>query len=157
MQKPPPVDVLLKALESFARNVANVLTQPGIDWQRSRGDEDWSLTEVICHLRDVEREVHQPRFKVLIEDDEVFLPGAVADKWVEERNYRAQNGPVALEDFLAAREQTLSLLAGLDAEVWQRQGQHAFFGPTTMHELLYLAVQHDEAHWEQINQLVGAS
>lgn len=156
MQKPPPVDVLLEALESFARNIASVMTKPSINWQRSRGDEDWSLTEVICHLRDVEREVHQPRFEVLIEEDEVFLPGAVADRWVEERNYRTQNGPVALENFLAAREQTLSLLEGLDADVWQRQGQHAFFGPTTMHELLYLAVQHDEAHWEQIIELIEA-
>lgn len=153
MQKPPPVDALLAALERFARNVAELLASPGIDWHGSRGDEDWSLTEVVCHLRDVEREVHQPRFEALIAENGAFLPGAVADEWVEERNYCMQNGALALEDFLAAREQTLAMLHGLSAEAWQRQGQHAFFGPTTMHELLYLVAQHDEAHWEQITEL----
>lgn len=155
MQKPPAVDVLLAALASFARNVAEALTTPDIDWNRSQGTEDWSLTEVVCHLRDVEREVHQPRFEALINEDGAFLPGAVADEWVKERSYCTQNGAIALEDFLAARERTVTMLAGLAEDVWQREGQHSFFGPTTMHELLYLAVQHDEAHWEQISELIG--
>lgn len=112
------------------------------------------MTEVVCHLRDVEREVHQARFEALIQDDGAFLPGAVADDWVEERNYREQNGPLALEAFLAARQKTLSMLEGLSAKTWERRGQHSFFGPTTMHELLYLMVQHDEAHWEQLRELI---
>lgn len=156
MQQPPPVDALLGALERFARDVADLLSEPGIDWHGSRNDEEWSLTEVVCHLRDVEREVHQVRFAALIEEDEAFFPGAVADDWVEERRYHEQDGPVALQAFLAAREQTMSMLEGLSAKTWQRVGQHSFFGPTTMHELLYLAVQHDEAHWEQIGELVNA-
>src|SRR5690554_5822772 len=113
MQKPPPVDVLLGALERFARNVAHALSKPGVDWLHSRDEEDWSLTEVVCHLRDVEREVHQPRFEALVREDGAFLPGAVADEWVEERSYCTQNGALALEDFLAARERTVTMLKGL--------------------------------------------
>jgi hypothetical protein len=108
----------------------------------------------MCHLRDVEREVHQPRFRALLREDNAFLPGAVSDEWVEERRYRNQDGRRALAQFLAARRETVKMLEEVEGTLWQRQGQHAFFGPTTMHELLNLAVQHDRAHWEQINNLL---
>jgi len=154
MQEPPPVEALVARLKAFARNVNRVLADPGINWQACRLEGEWSLTEVVCHLRDVEREVHQPRIKALAREDGAFLPGAVADDWVSERVYYKQNGSLALESFLAARNETLAQLSDFDETLWRRQGQHSFFGPTTMHELLYLMVQHDEAHWEQIRDLL---
>ncbi|MEJ2750328.1 MAG: hypothetical protein P8183_20835 [Anaerolineae bacterium] len=69
------------------------------------------------------------------------------DEW---RQYQLQDGPVALKDFLAARCQTLVLLADVPEQTWGRRGQHAFFGPTSLHELLNLAVEHDKAHFDQL-------
>lgn len=155
MQKPPPVPDLLQHLKTFASNVEQALSDPLVDWECAPAPGEWCLTEVVCHLRDVEREVHQCRFRALIEEGEAFIPGVVADDWIEERAYREQHGPSALEQFLDARGETLALLSDLDDEVWQRQGQHAFFGPTSLHELLNLAVQHDAAHWEQISDLLS--
>ncbi len=154
MQEPPPVDTLIAEVKTFGANTEGVLTRPGVDWKSSTREGEWSLTEVACHLRDVEREVHQPRFKTLIAEDGAFIAGAVADSWVDERHYREQDGAAALADFVAARKETLDLLGSIDERLWQRQGQHAFFGPTSMHELLYLMVQHDQAHWEQIKELL---
>jgi hypothetical protein len=48
----------------------------------------------------------------------------------------------------------LALVGPLDEKMWQRHGRHAFFGHTSMHELLYLIVRHDEIHWEQINAIL---
>ena len=155
MQEPPPVSVLLGRLETFAADVEEALSDPLVDWECAPAPGEWCLTEVVCHLRDVEREVHQRRFHALIEDEEAFLPGVVADDWIEERAYREQHGPSALEQFVEARRETLALLRNLDDGVWRRQGQHAFFGPTSLHELLNLAVQHDAAHWEQIINLLA--
>jgi len=155
MQEPPPVSTLLGRLETFAGDVEQALSDPLVDWECAPAPGEWCLTEVVCHLRDVEREVHQRRFQALIEEEEAFLPGVVADDWIEERNYREQHGPTALRQFLGARCETLVLLRELDDAVWRRQGQHAFFGPTSLHELLNLAVQHDAAHWEQINNLLA--
>jgi hypothetical protein len=125
-----------------------------IDWTRQPGDDEWSLTEVMCHLRDVEREVHQVRFRLLIAEDNVFLPGVSADEWADERGYCYEDGLKATLSFLTAREETLSFVEPLSEELWGRQGRHAFFGHTSMHELLYLAVRHDEIHWQQINDLL---
>lgn len=155
MQNPPATETLFTQLDQFGQNLQRELSDPTIDWQCRPAEGEWCLTEVACHLRDVEREVHQPRFRALLRADNVFLSGAVADSWVEERRYRDQSGPAALAEFCAARRETVAMLTGLPDEMWQRTGQHAFFGPTTLHELLYLVVQHDEAHWEQIQELLS--
>ena len=78
------------------------------------------------------------------------LPGVDADEWAEQRNYRMQDGRIAMADFLYARQETIGLLASLPVEVWDRQGQHTFFGPTSMREIVYLAIQHDRTHARQI-------
>lgn len=155
MQQPPPVPQLLSALDSFAGELAHFLNGKTIDWQRRPTAGDWNLTQVICHLRDVEREVHQERIRVLIAQDNPFLSGVSADNWAETRQYHLQDGPAALVEFLAARRETIELLAGMDMLLWQRQARHAFFGFTTMQELVYLVVKHDAAHLEQVRELLG--
>ncbi len=151
MQQPAPVPALLIELEAFATAVAQLLDSNDIDWQWRPDHAEWSLTEVICHLRDVEYEVHQVRFRDIIAAENVFLPGVTADDWIEQRQYQLQNGPAALNEFLAARRQTVVLLETIEDEtLWKRRGQHAFFGPTSLHELLNLAVKHDQAHFDQL-------
>ena len=155
MQEPPPANELLAELARFAAQVASRVCDGAVSWKEGVAEGSWSLTEVVCHLRDVEREVHQRRLKALIEEPGAFLSGAVADDWAEERGYREQNGPEALAAFLAAREETVRLLHELDESMWAHRGQHAFFGSTSLHELVHLMVQHDAAHWEQIMTLLA--
>jgi hypothetical protein len=154
MQEPPPVATLLDDLRAFPVWLASQLAAPEIDWHCAPAIGEWCLTEVMCHLRDVEQEVHQPRFRAILRRDGAFLPGAVADEWVEERAYHRQNGPMALRRFVELRNDTVALLPAPDSELWQSQGQHSFFGPTTMHELLNLVVQHDAAHRQQVANLL---
>lgn len=157
MQAPPPVPNLLFRLETFAANVKAILTeQQAVQWQKRPSPDQWSLTEIVCHLRDVEREVYHVRFKNLIAAENAFLPGASPDEWAEERGYAKQNGREALEAFLSARKETVAMLRELSADIWNRQGEHTFFGPTSMHELVYLAVRHDDLHWEQIGNLLNS-
>lgn len=154
MQAPPPIPNLLLRLETFATNVEALLTdRENTNWQERPSNDQWSLTEIICHMRDVEREVYHVRFNNLIAEENVFLPGASPDEWADERGYGVQDGREALKVFLSARQETLDLLKSLPPDMWQRQGQHAYFGPTSMQELVYLAVRHDDIHWEQIKDL----
>lgn len=157
MQETHPVPVLLAQLAAFPAWLQERLQANDVDWCCKPAEGEWCLTEVMCHLRDVEREVHQPRFEAILANPGAFLPGAVADEWVEERAYFRQHGPAALAEFVAARRKTVALLPPPESTLWQRQGEHAFFGPTTMHELLNLVVQHDLAHREQVTNLLGGS
>lgn len=154
MQNPPPISDLLAELRRFGTAVQQTLTSESFDWQRRPTSAQWSLTEVVCHLRDVEREIHQARFQALLAKDDAFMSGATPDDWSVQRSYQQQNGRQALSDFVKARQETAALLQNVDMTIWQRSGNHAFFGQTTMHELLYLVVQHDRVHWQQIMLLV---
>ncbi|MBK6326626.1 MAG: DinB family protein [Chloroflexi bacterium] len=154
LQEPPPVAELLAELERFATAVSQILATDSIDWQWRPSPGEWSLTELCCHLRDVEQEVHQPRFLSMMSTANAFISGATSDDWVAERQYARQNGRVALHEFLAARDRTIAMLPQPGDPIWARQGRHSFFGPTSTHELLNLAVKHDLAHWEQLRTLL---
>jgi hypothetical protein len=154
MQETYPVSVLVNRLADFPLWLKQRLGAEDVDWCCKPAEGEWCLTEVMCHLRDVELEVHQPRFEAIQANPGAFLPGAVADEWVEERAYFRQHGPTALAQFADARAETLELLPAPSSVLWQRQGEHSFFGPTTMHELLNLVVQHDQAHREQVAKLL---
>lgn len=155
MESSDSVPDLLHRLEQMKFNLEHRLALPDVDWSWRSDVNEWSLTEVICHLRDVEKEVHQRRFKDLIGRDNVFIPGVSADEWAEIRKYRDQDGPTTLNEFLTYRQETLDILAELDTDVWNRQGRHAYLGLTSMSELLQIAVRHDEIHWDQINRLIN--
>ena len=150
-----PVPTLLLELAHFKEMlIAAISAAAALDWHYRPTLQEWSLTELMCHLRDVEREVHQVRFRDLITTDNAFIAGADPDRWTEERGYQQQDGERALEAFAAARQITITLLQDLPETMWQRRGRHAFFGPTSMHELLHLVVQHDRAHWQQVQLIM---
>ncbi len=154
MQAPPPVDELMNHLRNIVREVRSIEAKNDLNWTWRSTESDWSLSEVICHLRDVESEVHQWRFQALVDNENAFIPGVSADEWAEERHYQRQNGPKALEDFIEVRLATIAFLQTFNGAMWEREGRHAFFGPTSMHELLYLVVRHDDLHWAQIQELL---
>ncbi|MEZ4515778.1 MAG: DinB family protein [Chloroflexota bacterium] len=154
MINPPPPAELVSELDQFRNYVAHLDQDTSLDWHTQPAPEEWSLGEVLCHLRDVEREVHQARIKAVLAEEQAFLAGVDADQWAEPRSYKTQDGPTALAEYLAARDETIRLLRTLSPEDWERQGQHTFFGPTTLQELVNLVVQHDRVHEKQIDALL---
>ncbi len=154
MHTPPSIPELLQALETFAICLSDRLENPALDWQWRPDESSWSLAEVMCHLRDVEREVHLTRYRAVISQDNPFLSGVTSDDWATTREYHSQDGREAAITFLDLRRRTLEFLRELDPDQWQRTGTHAFFGTTSLQELINLAVQHDQAHWQQIQDLL---
>lgn len=155
MESIPPVTNLMRRLGEMVVNVRQALEEDQLDWALRPEEGEWSITEVICHLRDVEREVHQHRFRALIAQENAFIHGVSADEWATARQYSNQDGRFALAEYIAARKITIEMLTPLDEAMWSRQGRHAFFGQTSMHELLHLVVRHDELHWEQLTALIA--
>jgi HAD superfamily hydrolase (TIGR01549 family) len=110
---------------------------------------EWSFTEILCHLRDVDIDVNLPRIDIVLNELNPFLPGIDSDKWAEERLYYCQNGTEALRDYTSSRIQLLDILDGLKPEDWQRPARHAIFGPTSLKELVSIIVGHDRLHVQQ--------
>jgi hypothetical protein len=98
----------------------------------------------------VEREVHHPRVRAVMESDNPFIVGLDTDPWASERGYQSQSGPQALQDFIAARRQTIALLAELPERVWSRPARHSMLGPTHLAEIVGWLVDHDRIHVAQL-------
>jgi hypothetical protein len=112
--------------------------------------DEWSVTEILCHMRDVEREVDQPRIQKILSEDEPFIPAELPDDWAKTREYHKQDGLSALREFTVARVQTLEMLAQVAPAQWSRKARHAIFGPTSLQEMVGFNAEHDRLHIQQI-------
>ena len=127
----------------------------GIEWQQRLSDTDWAANEIICHLRDVDREVNLPRMKLVASGENPFFAGIVTDVWAEERKYIKEDGITALNAFMEVRSQLVELLGGLDEKSWELPARHAIFGPTQLIELAGFISTHDRTHVHQMFQAVN--
>lgn len=137
------------ALDTLCRGL------PAHTWTAHPQDGEWCLTEILCHLRDVDREVNLPRLQKMLDETNPFLPGQDTDRWADGRGYFQQNGPQALREFFATRLQMLKLLENLRPEDWQRTARHAIFGPTRLQELMSIVATHDRLHVTQVQQTLA--
>ena len=115
---------------------------------------EWSLTEILCHLRDVDREVNLLRVEKIMKEDNPFLPGQDTDPWAKERRYNEENGLLALYDFFTSRSKFIEILESLRTENWERSARHAILGPTSLAELVNITTSHDRLHIQQIHQVL---
>ena len=117
---------------------------------------EWCLTEILCHLRDVDQGVNAPRVIKVLENENPFLPGEDTDRWAEARNYMLQDGLEALKQFTACRMKLLDTLEAMPAESWKRPARHAIFGPTDLAEMVGIISGHDRLHIQQVHQVLNA-
>jgi FMN phosphatase YigB (HAD superfamily) len=138
---------LLRSSPAALATLTSSLSQEA--WTQPPAPGEWCLTEIICHLRDVELEVNLPRIRKVLAEGNPFLAGEVTDVWVKERRCADQDGRQMLADFTAARKELLELLDGLGAE-WSRPARHAIFGPSSLQELVGFVAGHDRVHIQQV-------
>ncbi len=138
------------ALETFS------CTFPYHLWNQRPEPKEWCFTEILCHLRDVDREVNLERIQTVLTKNQPFLPAAMTDGWVEQRNCISENGRSALRGFISARSEIITRLLSLTEKDWQRQARHAIFGPTTLKELVGFVATHDRIHINQAWQTLQA-
>jgi len=136
------------ALDTYVKNV------PLERWNIRPSADEWSITEILCHLRDVDGEVNYPRVKKVLEETNPFIPGKDTDPWADERGYIHEPGPAALQAFTRVRLQLLETLENLTDEEWQRTARHAILGPTRLSELVGIIAAHDRLHIRQIRELI---
>ena len=125
---------------------------PAQRWNQQSQPPAWSPVEIICHLRDLDREVNLPRLRKILEIDNPFIPGSDTDRWADERQYLRQDGRQALCDFTIARLEMLNFLENLTEADWERPARHAIFGPSRLFEMVEITSAHDRLHVEQLRQ-----
>jgi HAD superfamily hydrolase (TIGR01549 family) len=151
---PQSILPILKATPAALETVCQDLKPE--QWLNRPAPAEWAVAEVLCHLRDVDREVNFPRIRQISAGESPFLPGMVTDPWAEERNYIHQSGPDALTSFMDIRCDMTELLNRLSQDGWNTTARHAIFGPTTLVELVSFMATHDIVHIRQVFQTIAS-
>ena len=162
------LDRLRRTPDDLARAMAGKVDA---ELGRRPDGENWSATEIVCHLRDVE-ELFQIRFHTVVALDEprILVLGASADdlaawriggaighpldpaRWAEERQYRRQDTREALAALRRRRGEVLTLLQSLSPAEWGRGGIHLSRGRLTLGDWVASLAAHDDNHLDQLRR-----
>lgn len=113
----------------------------------------WSVKEVVGHVADAER-VFAYRALRIARGDTTPLPAFDENLFVENGGFDRRPLGDLVDDFEAVRRQTLSLLAGLDAEAWERVGT-ASEHPISVRALFHIAGGHARHHLRILSSRYG--
>ncbi len=148
---------LLDAFRATPETLQFLLRGVGDDRARTArgGDENWSVVEVLCHLRDAE-ERGLERMRAMRDANNPHLSGYDQAQWAIERNYAAAHLGDALSEFLRLRALHIAELEALPVSAWQRTGQHAELQTITIAGHTLHLVSHDAIHLAQIARQLAA-
>jgi DinB family protein len=135
----------LKALlKGVPRSVALWAPAPG----------KWSILEIACHMRDMEREAYLARYERILAEDEPRLPDVDGDAYSLELDCRAEALVPVLREWTRLRRESLRLLSRVKGPEWDRAGVHETAGRLSMADFLRRhAIGNDEAHLGQIEAI----
>lgn len=118
------------------------------------GDENWSVLEVVCHLRDAEERAME-RVRAMRDQSVPYLPGYDQARWAIERRYAEADLSDALAAFKRFRVQHVAELTALTPDGWERAGQHEEQGRITISGHTLHMISHDAIHAAQIARQLG--
>jgi FMN phosphatase YigB (HAD superfamily) len=123
-------------------------------WVHEPAPNDWAMTELVCHLRDTDREIHKMQVNLFKEQAEPFIPRPDTSIWASQRDYLHENGVSALAEFVSERQKLIELIRSIPESEWERKARHAIFGPTNFLEVISFMADHDRLHIQQAWRLL---
>jgi hypothetical protein len=113
----------------------------------------WSVVEIVAHLAEDEL-VTSWRYRQMLENPGVALPGFDQDLWAQLGSYSKWTAEDALAMFKLLREANLRMASRLTPEQWESAGVHGERGPMTVRSLFRHMAGHDRNHVEQIARIL---
>ena len=113
---------------------------------------EWSLLEIVCHLRDAILE-EGTRVRRLVQEEDPTLVPYDQEAWAIERNYRGEDPRKALTALRAFWTGFAYELERLSAQQWERAGVHPEIGRVTVRSRAERQVEHAQAHLGQMRDV----
>lgn len=114
--------------------------------------DEWSVKQIMAHLRDAE-EIFNQRLHKILEEDEPFLRAFNPDELAAERSYQDDDWSQVVNAFQEARQNNLNLFRQLNPIHWNKAGIHQERGRFSIQEIGEYLVNHSEQHLEQIRHV----
>jgi len=154
--------ITLAALEAFPRELEKhyaAFPAEFVHWAPESWvgvpSEPFTAIEQVCHVRDIEIEGYQVRFRRTLSEESPLLPSIDSEAVAKERDYGRADAAQVFAEFRAARAKTLALLAGVDDTQLDRLAVFEGYGPVTMRGLVHYLCSHDQQHLSGLQWLLG--
>ncbi len=140
---------ILRQTPDLLRSLLANVTGEDLDWRPS--PDRWSISMVLAHLADVDRNSMISRFHAIAEQNNPLLP--VYDQLQLFHSGKKFDGLQELASFGLERRKMLSWLETVPASIGSRTGRHEQLGVITFTELLNEFLFHDLGHIRQVIEL----
>jgi hypothetical protein len=117
--------------------------------------EPFTAIEQLCHVRDIEIDGYQVRFRRTLNEYNPTLASIDSEALSIRRNYTSASAAAVLAAFRAARARTVTLVAGLTLEQLSRPAMFEGYGPVSLRSLVHFLCSHDQQHLAGLQWLVG--
>jgi hypothetical protein len=117
--------------------------------------EALTAIEQVCHVRDIEIDGYQVRFRRTLEEANPRLASIDTDRLARERAYGTSDAQAALAAFRAARADTVALLRSLTPAHFDRPAEFDGYGPVNLRSLVHYLCSHDQQHLAGLQWLLG--
>jgi hypothetical protein len=141
----------LSATPATVRELSHGIASTGLKRRPSANES--TFLEVVCHLRDIEREGYTVRIERLLKEHEPVLPDIDGGKLARERDYNSEDFETGLREFEQLRENNVRVLNDASPESLNRTGVFEGVGTVTLKRLAGMMREHDETHREELSGL----
>lgn len=131
------------ALDALLSDVDDAL------WRGRPAPAEWSLVEIVCHLRDEETEDFGARVRVVVGGGTAFVR-IDPERWATDRDYQKDDPRAALAALKQRRRDNLAFLALADATKLSRGVDQPPLGTLSGLDLIAAWVTHDRLHLGQL-------
>ena len=114
----------------------------------------FSATEIIYHLLEVE-ELWQRRLHQLLNSEDKFFQQIDPDALAKDHRYNEQPYTEGIEEWKAAREDTIDLIDAMTQEQLHTVGIHSRYGEMDVFRILDIMADHDLQHLRQMERTLG--
>lgn len=120
---------------------------------RRPAPREWSATEVLAHIADVEL-ASGFRIRKIASEPRPALNAFDQEAWAKAFRYSRQDPRELLETFRALRDANLRILRSLTSAQRRRVGVHAEAGPIRLDQLIAHLADHDLNHLNQLRTVI---
>jgi DinB family protein len=134
----------LEETPRFVKQIVDSLSPNELKQKLS--EDEFSVLENVCHLRDIEREGYSIRISRILTETNPFLPDIDGGRLAAEREYNQQEIATALADFASARQTNVHRIRALSPDQLGRTGMFEGTGTVTLERLILMMRDHDAGH-----------
>jgi hypothetical protein len=150
---PAEIAKYLAMLEEFPRAVVSStaeLAEEQLRWSPSK--KDWSIVEVLAHLRAC-TEIWSLSIYAMLTEDKPILPLLDERRWAKAARYASFEFQPSFQIFCLQRQELLAVLKTLDLETWARSATIEGRNHTVFRQSRRMAL-HETEHLDQIQALL---